>query len=171
MCRATSPNAILTKRSYNMSSGLNILNIPALARLTWELYNQCQPVAKNAPDGFRSLVNELGSLQGALRALGDDVTSNTSFFEKMDEERKNILERCLNACFQTLQRLKALLSQYREMGIGEGKLFWQRIKWITQRTQIEDIRSKIMVHTCNLSLCVSSIGKWVVDLIRCSSFH
>ena len=142
-----------------MSSGFSILDIPALTRLAWELYNQCQPVVKDAPDGFRSLVNELGSLQGTLRALGDDVTSNMPFFEKMDEDRKRTLERCLGACFQTLQQFKALMNRYRELGIGEGKIFWRGIKWATQRTQVEDIGSKIMAHTCNLNLCVSSIGK------------
>lgn len=142
-----------------MSSGFSILDIPILTRLAWDLYNQCQPVAKDAPDGFRGLVKELGSLHGTLRALGDDVTSNTSFFERMDEDRRLTLERCLNACFQTLQRLKALLVRYHELGIGEGKSFWQRIRWISQRTQIEEIRSKIMVHTCNVSLCVSSMRK------------
>ena len=142
-----------------MSSGFSILNVPTITRLTWELYNQCQPVVKYAPDGFQSLVEQLVSLRGTLRALADDITSNPSFFEKMNEQRKHTLERCLNACFQTLQRLKTLLDQYREMGIGEGKLFWQRVGWITQQTQIEEIRSQIMVHSFNLNLWMSSVGK------------
>lgn len=142
-----------------MSPNFGIIDIPALAKLTWELHNQCHFVVKDAPDGFRSLMTELRSLQGALRTLSDDVSSNTVFFERMNEDRRCTLERCLNTCFKTLRRLKDLLARYRELGLGDGKLFWQKIKWATQRTQIEDIRSKIMVHTCNLSLCMSSIGK------------
>lgn len=137
-----------------MASRFGIVDIPALTKLTWELYNQCQPAARDAPDSFRNLVTELGSFQGTLRGLGDDVSSNTSFFDKMDDDRQRTLDRCLDSCSNTLQRLKELVAQYREFGIGEGKHFWQRTK-----AQIEDIRSRIMVHTCNLNLCMSSIGK------------
>ncbi|CAI7612736.1 unnamed protein product [Penicillium pancosmium] len=141
-----------------MPSNCGILDIPALARVTWELYNQFHPLSKDAPDGFRNLTNDLGSLQGSLRALSEDVSSNAFFFQEMDTSRRQALERCLSACYQTLQRLKSLLGRYRDLGIGEGKTFWQRIKWSTQKVQVEDIRSKIIVHTCNLSLCMSSIG-------------
>jgi hypothetical protein len=77
----------------------------------------------------------------------------------MDQDRKQNFERSLGACLATLQRLKELLARLRGFETGEGKGFWQKIKWATQRIQIEDIRSKAMVHTCNLSLCISSIGK------------
>lgn len=143
-----------------MSASFGVLEIPTLTKVTWELYSRCQTIAKDAPDGFRALVTELGSLQGALRALSDDFSSNTAFFERMNDARRQTLGRCLSLCLQTLQRLKALLNRYRELGIlADGKKFWQRIQWITQRPQIEEIKSKIMVHTSTLSLCMSSIDK------------
>lgn len=140
-----------------MPSNCSILDIPTLARATWELYNQCRPYSKDAPDGFRSLVNNLGSLQGSLRTLSEDVSSNAFFFEEMNSSRKQTLQRCLDACYQTLQQLRYLLENYRNLGIGESRAFWQRIKWSTQRAQVENIRSKLIAHTCNLSLCMSSI--------------
>lgn len=142
-----------------MSSKFGVLDIPTLAKETWELYNLCHPLAEEAPDSFRKLVHELESLQTSLRALGDDIGSNAAFFDSMGEDRKLTLERCVSACFQTLQRLRDLVNRYRELGVGDGRQFWRKIKWITQRQQIENIRSKIMVHTCNLTLCVSPIGK------------
>lgn len=142
-----------------MEESLGITDFPALTKATWEVYNQCQVFAKDAPDGFRNLVTGLGSLQGVMRTLSDDFVSNTAFFEQMSEDRRMILERCLNGCFKTLTWLTSLLNRYRELGISEGKAFWQKIKWSTQRTQIEDIRSKLIVHTCNLSLCMSPMEK------------
>lgn len=142
-----------------MEENLGITDIPALTKATWEVYNQCQTFAKDAPDGFRNLVTGLGSLQGVMRNLSDDFISNTALFEQMREDRRLILERCLNACFETLTWLTSLLNWYRELGISEGKMFWQNINWPTQRMQIKDIRSKLMVHTCNLSLCMSPIEK------------
>ncbi|KAJ5526258.1 hypothetical protein N7494_012908 [Penicillium frequentans] len=138
-----------------MEESLGITDIPALTKATWEIYNQCQTFAKDAPDGFRNLVTGLGSLQGVMRTLSDDFISNTAFFEQMSEDRRMIIERCLNDCFATLTWLTSLINRYRELGISEGKTFWQKVKWSTQRTQIEDIRSKLIVHTCNLSLCMS----------------
>lgn len=142
-----------------MSSKIGILDIPALTKETWEVYNQCQSLAEEAPDGFRKLVHELGSLQVSIRALGDDIGSNVTFFESMSKDRKYTLDRCVSACFQTLQRLTNLVIKYRELGIGDGRQLWRKIKWITQRQQIENIRSKIMVHTYDLTLCLSPIGK------------
>ncbi|KAJ5773843.1 hypothetical protein N7457_008739 [Penicillium paradoxum] len=137
-----------------MASNFGIVDIPVLTKLTWDLHNQCHLMAKDAPDGFKKLVTELGLLQGTLRTFGDDI----SFFEKMDEDRKRALQRSLGACLATLQRLQDLLTRFKGSVTGDGIGFWQKIKWATQRTQIEDIRSKIMVHTCNLSLCISTIG-------------
>ncbi|XHG03727.1 hypothetical protein AWENTII_007020 [Aspergillus wentii] len=140
-----------------MGSNFEVVDIFTVSKLACDLYHNCSLATRDAPDGFRQLVTELASFQGVLRALCDDVNSNTSFFEELEENRKRILERCMNGCYQTLQRLRDLLTKYRNMGIGDEKQFWQRVKWYTQRGQIEELRSKLMVHTCSLSLCMSSI--------------
>jgi hypothetical protein len=142
-----------------MSSNLGVFDIPALAKVAWDVYRQCNLLAKGAPEGFQKLITELSSLQGTLRTFGDKVSSNASLFEEMDEGRKQALERSLGTCLATLQRLKELLVPFKDFETSDGKGLWKKVKWVAQRTQIEDIRSKIMVHTCNLSLCVSSIGK------------
>ncbi|KAJ5209449.1 hypothetical protein N7449_003828 [Penicillium cf. viridicatum] len=89
-----------------MPSNLGVVEIPALAKVTWDLHNQCQIIAKDAPTGFQKLVTELGSLQGTLNTFADDVNSNASFFEKIDNDRKQTFERTLGTCLATLQRLK-----------------------------------------------------------------
>lgn len=143
-----------------MESSLEAADVLGLAKLTWDLYHTCYLVARDAPDGFRQLVNELTSLQGVLRTLRDDVNSNASFFDDLEEGRRQILVRCLSSCFDTLNRLNDLISRYQALGIGDRKrLFWQKVKWTTQRGHIEELKSKIMVHSCNISLCMSSIEK------------
>lgn len=142
-----------------MASDFAAGDILTLTKTAWDLYHSCYLVARDAPDGFRKLVDELASLQGALCALRDDVHSNATFFDDLGDDRKRTLQRCLTGCFKTLQRLKDLITRYRNMGVGDGVQFWQKVKWTTQRGQIEELKSKIMVHTCKLSLCRSSIGK------------
>ncbi|CAG8266757.1 unnamed protein product [Penicillium salamii] len=141
-----------------MPSSFGVVDIPILAKLTWDLHNQCLALSKDDPDGFKKLVTELSSLQGTLRTFGGDSGSDLSLFEKMDEDRKQTLQRSLSTCFKTLHGLKKLLARFQGVGISDGHSLWRRIKWVTQRTHVEDIRSKIMVHTCNLGLCISSIG-------------
>ena len=131
----------------------------SVTKLAWDLYHNCYLVAREAPDDFRQLVNELASLQGVLRTLRDDVNSDKSFLERMGESRKQTLERCLESCFETLRKLQKLVIKYRELGNGDGLQFWKKFKWVTKQGEISELKSKIMVHTCNISLCMSSIGK------------
>jgi hypothetical protein len=140
-----------------MTSGFGIVDIIGLTKQTWDLYSQCRLVSQDAPDGFQNLVNGLGSLQGTLRALSDDVNSNRYLFVKMNDDRKQTLAQCLKTCSTTLQQLKEILAQYRAWGINDGPQFWQRVSWETQYSQIEDIRSKIMVQTYNLTLCMGEL--------------
>ncbi|PLB55883.1 hypothetical protein P170DRAFT_372249 [Aspergillus steynii IBT 23096] len=159
-------NHILPKHRSNMTSDFAAGDIVTLTKTAWDLYHSCYLVARDAPDGFRKLVDELASLQGALCSLRDDVLSSATFFEDLGDDRKRTLQRCLAGCFQTLQHLKDLVTRYRNMGVGDGTQFWQKVKWATQRGQIEELKSKIMVHTCNLSLCMSSIGNSSLERIE-----
>ena len=162
-------------------SALNwgIGDLLSVTKLAWDLYHNCYLVAREAPDEFRQLVNELASLQGVLRSLRDDVNSDKSFLERMGESRKQVfllyydhlvalsktnlqaLERCLASCFETLHKLQKLVIKYRELGVGDGLQFWKKLKWVSKQGEISELKSKIMVHTCNISLCMSSIGKYV----------
>ncbi len=153
-----------------MSFGWAIGDLLAVTRLAWDLYHNCYLVAREAPDEFRQLVNELASLQGVLRTLRDDVTSDKSFLERLGENRKQTLERCLTGCYETLRKLQALVVKYRKLGIGDGLQFWRKIKWVSQQTEIADLKFKVMVHTCNLSLCMSTIGKYVHSVSQVRSY-
>lgn len=143
-----------------MDYSLETSDVLALAKLSWDLYHACYLVARDAPDGFRQLVNELASLQDVLRTFRDDVNTNSSFFDDLEEGRRRIVARCLSSCFDTLNRLDDLISRYQALGIGDRKqMFWQKVKWDTQSGRIAELKSKIMVHSCNISLCMSSMGK------------
>ena len=64
----------------------------AVTKLAWDLYHNCILVAREAPDDFRQLVNELASLQACLRTLRYDVNSDKSFLDRLGENRKQTLE-------------------------------------------------------------------------------
>lgn len=138
---------------------LGVSDILTVTKLAWDLYHKCYLVAREAPDEFRNLVNELASLQSVLRTVRDDINSDKSFMENLGENRKESLERCLLGCFETLSRLKKLVIKYQELGSTHSLSFWKKIKWITEQAVIADLKARIMAHTCNISLCMTSIGK------------
>ena len=145
-----------------MSVQWGVGDLLAVTKLAWDLYHNCFLVAKEAPDEFRQLVDQLASLQGVLRTLRDDVNSDKSFLDNLGEHRKETLERCLASCNGTLRKLQDLVRKYRELGVGDGLRFWKRLKWVGKQGEISELKSKIMLHTCNISLCMSSIGKYVL---------
>ncbi|KZF21678.1 hypothetical protein L228DRAFT_157664 [Xylona heveae TC161] len=139
-------------------SGVGIGDILSVTKLAWDLYHNCFLVAREAPDEFRQLVNELGSLQSVLRTLRDDVNSDKQFLDRMGEQKRQTLQRCLAGLFDTLRKLEKLVIKYRELGTRDGLQFWRKIKWVTEQKDISTLRAKIMLHSCNLSLCMTAIG-------------
>jgi len=98
-----------------------------MTKLAWDLYHSCFLVAKEAPDEFRYLVNEIASLQACLRTLRDNVNSDNSFLETLRENRKQTLERCLASRFETLLKLQKLVDLYRDLGVGDGIQCWRML--------------------------------------------
>lgn len=142
-------------------SGLNwgVGDVLTVTKLAWDLYHKCYLVAREAPKDFRQLIDELATLQGVLHTLRDNVNSDTSFLERLGDNRKETLERCLGNCFRTLHKLEKLVVKYRELGIDDGVQFWKKMKWVSKQGEIADLKARIMVHNCNLHLCMTSIGK------------
>ena len=92
------------------------------------------------------------------------MNSDSSFVERLGENRKEMLERCLSSCFDTLRKLQELVIKYRKLGLNDGIQFWKKLKWVGKQEEISRLKSKIMVHTTNISLCMTTIGKYVSPL-------
>ena len=142
-------------------SALNwgIGDLLAVTKLAWDLYHNCFLVAREAPDEFRQLVDELATLQSILRSLRDDVHSDNSFLERMGENKKQMLAKCLTSCTDTLNKLQRLTIKYRKLVAEDGMQFWKKMKWVSKQGEIKELKSKIMAHACTINLCMSSIGK------------
>lgn len=139
-----------------MSSTLGVLDLPALVKVCWDITAQYSAAAKDAPSEFQGVVNELGSLHGILKTLSDGIRSGKGPFKQINDDRKIMLEECVNTCFQSLQLLKNDLDSYRELGISDRKSFWKRNKWAKQRTLTESMRSLVLQQRCMLSLFLTA---------------
>ncbi|KAL3463908.1 hypothetical protein BJX64DRAFT_298666 [Aspergillus heterothallicus] len=149
-----------------MSPSTETLDVDTVSNLTWDLYHSCHLISSGAPDGFRYLVNELASLHGTLRNVHDHLNSTSSRFAQPPQTRVQSLQPCIQACHDTLRRLKDLINDYRSLGADDGSRIWQKVEWATQRNQVEQLKSRLMVHTANLHLCMSSIGNSSLERIE-----
>ncbi|GAA82207.1 similar to An02g05140 [Aspergillus luchuensis IFO 4308] len=142
-----------------MASIFEAADIPELTKLARDLYLTCNSISGDAPDGFNQLVASLESLHSVFQTLKDDVSSSKIELSESDEECKHTLHRCLNSCSGTLQQLKEVVDMYRNLGFENGRQLWQSIDWMTQQAFIDDLKSKIVAHTCHLGVCVGSLTK------------
>lgn len=132
-------------------------DILTLTKLAVDVYENYIVGAFEAPETFRQLVSELASLKGVLRTIQDDASSDATFPERLEDGKKQMLERCLTASYLTLKKLDALVVRYRRVGNGEAS-FWKKIKWASEKSTVEDLKAKVMAHRCNLTLCMSTIA-------------
>ncbi|PYH36053.1 uncharacterized protein BO87DRAFT_304647 [Aspergillus neoniger CBS 115656] len=142
-----------------MASIFEAADVPELTKLARDLYLTCNSISGDAPDGFNQLVASLESLHSVFQTLKDDVSSSKIELSESDEECKHTLHRCLNSCSGTLQQLKEVVDMYRNLGFENGRQLWQSIDWMTQQAFIDDLKSKIVTHTCHLGVCVGSLTK------------
>lgn len=134
-------------------------DIVALLTLVAKLYNDVYVPAREAPKTRRELIKELAALKDVLSTLADD-TKSTTFQRRLGESRKHTLNRCLLNCGETLAKLSKLVEKHRN---PRGSL-WGGIKWVGIKGEVAELKSKIAVYSAHLSLCLSSIGKYVLGM-------
>ncbi|EHA22905.1 hypothetical protein ASPNIDRAFT_52223 [Aspergillus niger ATCC 1015] len=142
-----------------MASNSEAADIPELTKLARDLYLTCNSISGDAPDGFNQLVASLASLHSVFQTLRDDVSTRKFELAESDDECRHTLYRCLHSCSGTLQQLKEVVDMYRNTGFENGRQLWQSIDWMTQQAFIDDLKSKIVAHTCYLGVCVGSLTK------------
>ena len=127
----------------------------SITKLSWDVYDSCDIVAR-APEEFRQLVQRLASLQGVLRALRDEVTSDQSFLDRLGDYRRMGLWQDMENCRETLQQLEEMMLHYRARA-NDSINIWQRIPWAVEQPAIYRVQARIMVYSYNLRLYMSPI--------------
>lgn len=138
-----------------MSFNYGASDIVALFSLVAKLYNDVYVPAREAPKTRRELMKELEVLKDIVSTLADDAKSKV-FQQRLGEERKRTLYRCLRNCKDTLEKLNKLLQER-----AHGN-FWHDVKWVGRMGEVAELKSKIAVYSAQLNLCLSSIGKYVL---------
>lgn len=132
-------------------------DIVALFNLVGRLYNDVYVPAREAPKIRRELIKELAVLKDVLSTLADD-TKSKNFQQRLGESRERTLNQCLLNCGDTMAKLDKLVEKHRNSRGG----FWDGVKWVGKMGEVAELKSKIAVYSAQLTLCLSSIGKYVL---------
>jgi hypothetical protein len=54
-----------------------------------------------------------------------------------------------------------MLWKYKDLGTGDGVLFWQKFKWVVNKSDIDELKARVEAHTAHLNLCMTTISKYV----------
>lgn len=129
----------------------------ALFTLVAKLYSDVYVPAREAPKARQELIKELAALKDILSIMADDTRSK-AFQQRLGERRKRTLDRCLLNCGETLAKLDKLVEKHRNPSGG----IWGGIKWVKVKGDVTELKSKISVYSAHLTICLSTIGKYVL---------
>ena len=137
-----------------MSFGFSIGDFVVLGTLAKDLYKQC----KDAPEEFRNVRKEVGSLRVAVRQLEKEAESEHSLLNRGGPEglrRREDLERVRESCSDILDELQQLLHTYRSLGTN-SKRTWDRVRF--RSADIQGIRDRLAVHVSSLTLLLDTLS-------------
>ena len=89
-----------------MSFGFSVGDFVGTAQLAYNLYKYCYKVARDAPQEFKLLVNELGIIRTSIDLLADEAKDPESTLASGGEERVQLVKELLERIEGTLKALQ-----------------------------------------------------------------
>ncbi|KAK4692952.1 hypothetical protein P7C71_g4350, partial [Lecanoromycetidae sp. Uapishka_2] len=108
----------------------------ALTNLAYTLYTKVYAVAKNAPEEFGKLSQELNIYKVVLFRIRDQVRRDAD--SEYGKPVKDVLERC----FQTLRGVRDLTAKYENLGWSDRGVWFKRLQWAKDQNAIQDFRTR-----------------------------
>jgi N-terminal domain on NACHT_NTPase and P-loop NTPases len=112
----------------------------------WNLASEAIKSFKGAPEGFKSISNEVLSLQAVLQEINETLSGHT-----LSISRHERLATILRGCRHVLEKLKPILKKYESLGSLEKK-FFDRVRW--EPKEIAELRHQL---TSNITLLTAFI--------------
>ncbi|CAN9435241.1 unnamed protein product [Alternaria alternata] len=135
--------------------GFSVGDFLAVLKLVGTVIDALQD-SSNASSSFRSLINELYSLEIALLSV-EHLDLNVSHVKKV------ALQQAASQCRQTIETFYDKIQKYQPHLQPGGKVStmrdtWMKVKWATcKKDDVETFRAEIRGHTSSLEILLSSI--------------
>ncbi|KAL8861026.1 MAG: hypothetical protein Q9178_002539 [Gyalolechia marmorata] len=131
-----------------MSFGFSVGDFLVVGTLAWEVYKNVYKAARDAPESFQKVHQDVLSLHAVLKESGE-----TMFSSPMSLQRQQRLQTIAKCCTSVLDDLQNLVTKYEAMGT-RGKWTWERFRWGSE--DIVEFRLRITSSVTMLNAFMST---------------
>jgi hypothetical protein len=128
-----------------MSFGFSVGDFVGTAQLAFNLYTYCYKVARDAPQEFKLLVAELGTMHMSIELLARESMDPESTLMCGGEDRVRMMHEMLGRVKVTLGELQKHADKYKKLGDSRSSLgkAWAQFKWSVDAADLDSLRNKV----------------------------
>ena len=132
-----------------MSFGFSVGDFVGTAQLAFNLYRYCYKVARDAPQEFKLLVTELGTIRTSIDLLTDEAKDPKSTLASGGEDRVRLVNELLERIRGTLEALEKHAKKYGKLESSRPglKRFWAQFKWSVDASELDSLRNQVRLIT------------------------
>ena len=137
-----------------MSFGFSVGDFVGTAQLAYNLYKYCYKVARDAPQEFKLLVNELGTIKMSIELLADEAQNPESTLASGGEVRVRLVKELLERIEGTLNALQKHAERFGKLESSRPglKRAWAQFRWSVDASDLDALRNQVCLLSYNLFL-------------------
>ena len=131
-----------------MSFGFGVGDFVGTAQLAFNLYKYCYKVARDAPQEFKSLVNELGIIKTSIELLAAEAQDPESTLASGGEERARLVGELLERIQGTLKALQKHAEKFGKLERSRPglKKAWAQFRWSVDASDLDSLRNQVSLR-------------------------
>ena len=130
-----------------MSFGFSVGDFVGTAQLAFNLYRYCYKVARDAPQEFKLLVTELGTIKTSIELLAIEAEDPESTLASGGEERVRLVCDLLERIKGTLKALQKHAERYGKLESSRPglKRAWAQFRWSVDASDLDSLRNQVVM--------------------------
>ena len=128
-----------------MSFGFSVGDFVGTAQLAFNLYRYCYKVARDAPQEFKLLVTELGTIKTSIELLANEAKDPESTLASGGEERVRLVSELLERIRGTLKALQKHAEKFGKLESSRPglKRAWAQFRWSVDASDLDSLRNQV----------------------------
>ena len=128
-----------------MSFGFSVGDFVGTAQLAFNLYRYCYKVARDAPQEFKLLVTELGTIKTSIELLATEAQDPESTLGSGGEERVRLVGELLERIQGTLKALQKHAEKFGKLESSRPglKRAWAQFRWSVDASDLDSLRNQV----------------------------
>lgn len=129
-----------------MSFGFGVGDILGAGQLAYTLWKYCYKVARDAPDEFKRLIAEIGTLSHSISFLGEEAKDPNSTLMRGGSDRIRMMGEMIarvEVTSKELQKIAEKCGRLGELSSGRMHQVWTKFKWSVDASDLDALRNKV----------------------------